>query len=89
MVARDMVEDMLRGGRRPRGDTAVVLIARCDIAAGQELRFDYDTARGGAEGSFRAALVARGVAEAALDSDAYLQRRWSCTMAATADGLAR
>ena len=31
----------------------------------------------------------RGVAEAALDSDAYLQRRWSCTMAATADGLAR
>ena len=89
VVARDMVEDMLRGGRRPRGDTAVVLIARCDIAAGQELRFDYDTARGGAEGSFRAVLVARGVAEATLDSDAYLQRRWSCTTAATADGLAR
>ena len=68
---------------------AVVLIARCDIAAGQELRFDYDTARLGAEGGFRAALVARGVSEAALDSDAYLQRRWSCTAAATADGLAR
>ena len=43
VVARDMMEDLLRGGRRPRGATAVVLIALGDISAGEELRFDYHT----------------------------------------------
>ena len=74
----DLLEAVTRSGRRPMASTAVVLVAVCDIAAGQEVRFDYD----GAGSSFREGLIARGVPREGLDSGAYLEHRWQPTAAA-------
>ena len=56
--------------------TAAVVVARQDIPAGQEVRWDYDHC---ASRPFRAAMIARGVAARDLDSADYLHRRWLVT----------
>ena len=56
-VVLDVLHSLVRVGRKPKTDTVVLLVAACDIEAGQEIRFDYD---GAAEG-FREAMISRGI----------------------------
>ena len=53
--------------------TALVVVARYDLPAGQEMRYDYGA--GGTRG-VRTQMLARGIPAEALDSTAYRERRW-------------
>ena len=55
--------------------SGVLLVAACDVEAGQEVRFNYD----GAGTGFREAMISRGVRAAQLDSGAYREARWRPT----------
>ena len=64
--------------KRPRGAecrTDVVLKAKVQVAAGQEIRVDYDM--GVVSRPFRQQMIRRGVAESELDGPGYLARRWA------------
>ena len=74
-VVLDVLHSLVKAGRKPKTDTLVVLVATCDIEAGQEIRFDYD---GAAEG-FREAMIARGIGADELDSGRYREARWRAT----------
>ena len=71
-VVLDVLHSLVRVGRKPKPDTVVLLVAACDIEAGQEIRFDYD---GAAEG-FREAMISRGIDADELDSSRYREARW-------------
>ena len=74
-VMLDVLHSLVKAGRRPKHDTMMLLVAACDVEAGQEIRFNYD----GDDTGFREAMIARGIQAAALDSGAYREARWRAT----------
>jgi hypothetical protein len=66
-VVLDVLHSLVKAGRKPKTDTMVLLVAACEIEAGQEVRFDYD----GASKGFREAMISRGIGAEALDSGRY------------------
>ena len=76
-VANAVFEDQ-GGVKRPRGAecrTDVVLKAKVQVTAGQEVRVDYDM--GVVSRPFRQQMIRRGVAESELDGPGYQAVRWA------------
>ena len=72
--ALDILPTLLRMSTRQPSPTALVLVAKRDIPAGQEIRFDYD--KGTRRSEFYEMMRAAGVGEGALTSSAYLGTTW-------------
>ena len=68
------VDASRRAPRRHPNVTCILLIAKCDIPAGVEVRVDYDT--GSRRHRFRKQMIDSGIRPDALDSSVYCDTVW-------------